>query len=203
MGLAFARPLVQGAGAMSESRPPRVHVQRDFLPPLALSRTLAALDRLSPSWRSSEALGLLGRSHTSQVRTSDLVARAPLDQIRLNLADATLQWARRCGFPFRAPPFLQMFPVRMLGDPERPPHQEPHVDSNDGQAGPPICTSVFYARVLAARGGELAVGRAGDLDDPVLMAPTANTMVSFPGECVHWVRPLYAGERLSVVVNFY
>ena len=188
---------------MSESRPPRVHVHRDFLPPLALSRTLAALDRLSPSWRSSEALGLLGRSHTSQVRASDLVAQAPLEQIRLYLAGATLQWAKRCGFAFRAPPFLQIFPVRMLGDPDRAPHQEPHVDSNDTQAGPPICTNVFYARVLAARGGELAVGRADDLDDPVVVTPEANTMVSFAGACVHWVRPLYAGERLSVVINFY
>jgi hypothetical protein len=188
---------------MSPSRPPRVHVQRDFLPPLALSRTLAALDRLSPSWRPSEALGLLGRSHTSQVRAGDLVAQAPLDQLRLDLAGAALQWAKRCGFPFRAPPFLQMFPVRMLGDPERPPRQEPHVDSNDAQAGPPFCTNVFYAKVLAARGGELAVGRADNLDDPVVVTPEANTMVSFPGECVHWVRPLYAGERLSVVINFY
>jgi len=96
-----------------------------------------------------------------------------------------------------------MFPVRMLGDAERPPHQEPHVDSNDTHAGPPICTSVFYAKVRSVRGGELAVGQADDLDDPVLVTPAANTMVSFAGECVHWVRPLYAGERLSVVINFY
>lgn len=201
--VALAWRFIQVPGPMSAPRPPRVHVQRNFLPPLALSRTLAALDRLSPSWRPSEALGLLGRSHTSQIRASDLVAQAPLDEIRLNLAGATLEWAKRCGFPFRAPPFLQMFPVRMLGDAERPPHQEPHVNSNDTQAGPPICTNVFYGRVLAARGGELAVGQADDLDDPVLVAPAANTMVSFAGECVHWVRPLYAGERLSVVINFY
>jgi len=52
-------------------------------------------------------------------------------------------------------------------------------------------------------GVELAVGRADDLDDPVLVTPEANAMVSFPGECVHWVRPLHAGERLSVVIGFY
>jgi hypothetical protein len=201
--LARAWRFIQVAGRMPAPRPPRVHVQHDFLPPLALSRTLAALDRLSPSWRPSEALGLLGRSHTSQIRASDLIAQAPLDEIRLNLAGAALQWAKRCGFAFRAPPSLQVFPVRMVGDAERPPHQDPHVDSSGAHAGPPICTNVFYARVLAARGGELAIGRAGDLDDPVLVAPAANTMVSFAGECVHWVRPLYAGERLSVVINFY
>ena len=188
---------------MPAPRPPRVHVQRDFLPPLALSQTLAALDRLSPSWRPSEALGLLGRSHTSQVRASDLVAQGPLDEIRRNLANATLEWARRCGFPFRDPPFLQIFPVRMLGDADHPPHQEPHVDSSDRRPGPPICTNVFYARIVAAEGGELAVARGDDLDDVVLVAPAANTIVSFAGACVHWVRPLQAGERLSVVVNFY
>jgi hypothetical protein len=185
------------------SLPPIVHVQPNFLPPLALSRTLTALDRLGSSWRPSETLGLLGRSRTSQVRGSDLVVQAPLDELRLNLADAALQWALRCGFSFRAPPFLQMFPVRMLGDAERPAHQDPHVDSNDTQAGPPVCTNVFYARVLAAQGGELAVARSDDLEDPVLVFPTPNTIVSFPGECVHWVRPLHSGERLSVVINFY
>ena len=186
------------------SRPPLVHVQRNFLTPLALSKTVAALDRLSSSWRPSETLGLVGRSNTSQIRGGDLVAQGPLDELRNNLAVTALQWAQRCGFPFRAPPFLQIFPVRMLGDAERPPHQEPHVDSNDARPGPPVCTNVFYAKVVAARGGELAVGGGGgDLDDPVIVTPAPNTMVSFPGECVHWVRPLYAGERLSVVINFY
>ena len=185
------------------SRPPLVKVQPNFLPPLALSRTLAALDRLTSSWRSSEALGLLGRSHTSQIRASDLVAQAPLDEIRGVLAVAALQWAQRCGFVFRAPPFLQMFPVRMLGDPERPAQQEPHVDSNDTQVGPPICTNVFYARIVGAKGGELAVGRGGDISDPLIVTPTPNTMVTFAGDCVHWVRPFHAGERISVVINFY
>jgi hypothetical protein len=188
---------------MPVPRPPLVHVQRNFLPPLALSRTLAALDRLSSSWRPSEGLGLLGRSQTSQVRASDIVVQAPLDEIRRNLASTAFQWATRCGFPFRAPPFLQIFPVRMLGDPLRPAHQEPHVDSNGPDAKAPICTNVFYARVVAAQGGELAVGRPDDAAAPVLVTPTPNTIVSFPGQCVHAVRPLYAGERLSVVINFY
>ena len=188
---------------MSITRPPPVHVQRDFLPPLALSKTLAALDRLSPSWRSSESLGLVGRSQTSQIRTSDIVVQGPLDELRRNLANASLEWARRCGFRFGAPPFLQIFPVKMVGDAQRPPHQEPHVDSNAARPGPPICTNVFYARVMAAEGGEIAVSDASGAAEPVIVAPTANTMVSFAGERVHWVRPLYAGERLSVVINFY
>ena len=182
---------------------PAIYVQRGFLPPLALSRTLAALERLAPSWRSSETLGLLGRSQTSQVRASDIVVQAPLEEIRRNLADSALQWARRCGFEFRAPPFLQIFPVRMVGDPARPARQEPHVDSIDARPGPPRCTNVFYARLTAAAGGELAVSGADGLAEPVIVTPTPNTMVTFAGQCVHWVRPLSAGERLSVVINFY
>ena len=178
-------------------------MQPGFLPPLALSKTLGALDRLSSSWRASEALGLLGRSHTSQVRGSDVAVQGPLEQLHLNLASNALQWARRCGFQFRKPPFLQIFPVRMVGDAEQPALQEPHVDSIDTQAGPPICTNVFYARVSATEGGELALAPSGDVDNPIVVAPTPNTIVSFPGDCVHWVRPLYAGERLSVVINFY
>jgi hypothetical protein len=188
---------------MSIPRPPLVHVQRDFLPPLALSKTLAALDRLSPSWRASEALGLLGRSQTSQVNAGDIAVQAPLDELRHNLAAAALAWAQRCGFHFRTPPFLQIFPVRMLGDAERPASQEPHVDSSGAQAGPPLCTNVFYARLSGAQGGELAIGGAGGLADPVVVTPTPNTIVTFAGEWVHWVRPLYGGERLSVVINFY
>lgn len=188
---------------MSAARPPLVHIQRDFLPPLALSKTLAAFDRLSPSWRSSESLGLLGRSQTSQVSAGDIVVQAPLDDLRQALAGAALAWARRCGFSFGAPPFLQIFPVRMLGDAARPASQEPHVDSSGARAGPPICTNVFYARLSGAEGGELAIGGVDALADPVIVAPTPNTMVTFAGDCVHWVRPLYAGERLSVVINFY
>jgi hypothetical protein len=148
-------------------------------------------------------MGLLGRGGTSQIRASDVVVQAPLDELRNNLAVAALEWAKRCGFHFRAPPFLHLFPVRMVGDKEHPAHQEPHVDTSNVRSGPPICTNVFYARLLAAEGGEIAVGRAGDISDPVLVTPTPNTMVSFAGECVHWVRPLFAGERLSVVINFY
>ena len=53
-------------------------------------------------------------------------------------------------------------------------------------------------------GGELAVARrTGSLEDPVLVNPSVNAIAPFAGERLHWVRPLYAGERLSVVVNLY
>jgi predicted 2-oxoglutarate/Fe(II)-dependent dioxygenase YbiX len=149
---------------------------------------------------------LLGRGTTLQVRPTDLVAQGPLDEIREALAPPALLAARASGFRFAVPPSLQLFPVRMLGDAADPAYQEPHTDSVGADIAAPICSNVFYARVQGLVGGELAVAaRAGSAlaDDAVALTPVANTLVTFPGDRVHAVRPLYAGERVSVVINFY
>jgi hypothetical protein len=190
--------------AESEQLAEGVFNGRDFLPPMALLKLLGVFDRLSSSWASSESLGLLGRGGTKQVRPTNLAVQSLLDEIRLALAPAALRWARSCGFRFPAAPHLQLFPVRMLGDATTPAHQEPHTDSNPSHAEPPICTNVFYVRAKAIQGGDLAIATGeADLDHPLIVRPAPNTMISFAGDRVHWVRPLYAGERLSVVVNFY
>jgi len=180
-------------------------MRRGFLSPFAMLKVLGALDRLSAAWASSQALGLLGRGQTGQIRVSGIAAQAHMDEIRETIAPAALHWARSCGFSFAAAPHLQLFPVRMVGDAKAPAYQEPHLDSNASQPGPPICTNVFYAKTQGIAGGDLAVARrrGPDLADPVHVQPTANTIVTFAGDRVHWVRPLYAGERLSVVINFY
>jgi len=190
--------------AESEQLAEGVFVGRNFLPPMALLKLLGVFDRLSPNWASSESLGLLGRGGTEQVRPTNLAVQSLLDEIRLALAPAALQWARSCGFRFPAAPHLQLFPVRMLGDATAPAHQEPHTDSNATHSGPPICTNVFYVRAKAIQGGDLAMATGeADLDRPLIVRPAPNTIISFAGDRVHWVQPLYAGERLSVVVNFY
>jgi hypothetical protein len=166
-------------------------------------RVVAAVDRLAGSWASSEALGLLGRGHTSQVRAGDVAVRAPLDEIRGVLAPAVLQFAKSCGFWFPRPPQLQMFPVRMIGDPAAPPRQEPHTDSYGEAARYPVCTNVFYARATGLVGGELAAESGDPGAAPVKLTPTPNTVVTLPGDRVHWVEPLLAGERISVVINLY
>jgi hypothetical protein len=168
-------------------------------------KVMGALERLSSSWTSSEALGLLGRGQTGQLRTDSMAVQDQLAEIRQVLAPAALHWARACGFWFPTAPHLQMFPVRMVGDAEAPAHQPPHLDSSPSRDHPPICTNVFYATTQGIAGGDLAVGgRAGsDLSNPVIVRPTANTIATFAGDRVHWVQPLHAGERLSVVVNFY
>jgi hypothetical protein len=181
-----------------------VYLRRNFLSPFVLLKVMGVLDRLSGSWTPSQALGLLGRGHTSQIRPTDIMVQGLLDEIGHAIAPAALQWARACGFRFQAAPQVQLFPVRMVGDAETPAYQDPHVDSYASQPNPPISTNVFYVRTQDVSGGELVVAKAGsDLSDPIVVQPTPNTIVSFPGDRVHSVRPLYAGERLSVVINFY
>jgi hypothetical protein len=188
---------------MTSSPASGVFVGRGLLPPAAMARVVAAIDRLAGSWESSEALGLLGRGHTSQVRPGDLAAQGPLDEIRGLVAPAVLAWAKRCGFWFPRPPRLQLFPVRMIGDPAAPPRQEPHTDSYDAIDGSPICTNVFYARANGLSGGALAAQAADPAEAPAILTPAPNTVVTMPGSRVHWVEPLLAGERVSIVVNFY
>ena len=189
---------------MPEQLAEGVFAGRNFLSPFELVKLLGVLDRLSPNWVSSEALGLLGRGGTEQVRSADLSVQALLDEIRLALAPAALRWARSCGFRLPAAPHLQLFPVRMIGDPAAPARQEPHVDSYAGQPRPPLCTNVFYARARAIQGGDLAVAdREANLADPLVIQPSPNTVISFAGKRIHWVQPLYGGERVSVVINFY
>ena len=188
---------------MPDPRSEGVFVRRNLLAPLEFARLLAALDRLSGSWTPSQSLGLLGRAQTSQIRASDIAVQGRLDEIRQVLAPSALHWARACGFRLPAAPHVQMFPVRMTGDAKTPAYQEPHLDSDASQPGPPICTNVFYARARGVVGGELAAQRGPDIDDPVAIAPAPNTIVTLAGDRVHWVQPLYAGDRLSVVVNFY
>jgi hypothetical protein len=189
---------------MADSPAVGVFIGRSLLPPAQMLRVLSATDRLAGSWASSEELGLLGRGRTSQVRPADLAAQGPLDEIRAVLAPAVLAWARRCGFWFPRPPRLQLFPVRMIGDPAQPPRQEPHIDSYGAAEGPPICTSVFYVRASGLTGGALAAEPATGGDaPPVILTPAPNMVVTLPGDRVHWVEPLLAGERVSIVVNFY
>ena len=191
-------------GDSPDLRAEGVFIRQGFLSPFVLVKLLDALDRLSGAWAPSERLGLLGRGGTEQVRPSNLAVQAALDEVRLALAPATLGWARSCGFRLPPAPLLQLFPVRMVGDAETPARQEPHTDSHASQPRPPLCTNIFYARARAIQGGDLALAAAdGDLSDPRFVRPAPNMMVSVPGDRVHWVEPLYAGERVSVVVNFY
>jgi hypothetical protein len=189
---------------MSDAPTNGLYLRRDFLPLATLLKLQGVLDRLTARWIPSQDLGLLGRGQTSQIRPTDIAVQAEFDQLGNAIAPEALQWAKICGFRFPRPPQMQVFPVRMVGDAKAPAYQEPHVDSYAGQPRPPICTNVFYARTIDILGGDLALAREGeDIAEPIVVTPAANMLVSFAGDRVHWVQPLFAGERLSVVLNFY
>ena len=191
--------------ARASGPPPGVFVRRPFLQPADMMRVLSALDSLSGSWTPSQGMGLLGRGGTLQVRPGAVAATASLDVIRNTLAPLVLNWVRACGFPVSAQPFLVIFPVKMIGDPDTPTYQEPHTDSYEGIPHPPACTSVFYARVKDMKGGDFAVVDPGDVElkSPHFITPSTNTLVTIPGERVHWVEPITAGERICVVLNYF
>ncbi len=140
-------------------------------------KVLAALDRLAPSWASSEELGLLGRGGTAQVRPTNLVVQAQLDEIRLALAPAAERWARRCGFRLPKAPYLALFPVKMTGDARSPAHQEPHTDSSTGQPGPPVCTVSSTSRRGRSKGALWqSRRRTATCPTPLTIHPTPNTI---------------------------
>jgi hypothetical protein len=92
----------------------------------------------------------------------------------------------------------QVFPVVMIGSRDRPPHQRPHTDNHGGIL--PLATSVYYARLRDATGGAIILG--GGTARRVVR-PQEDDLIAFPGETVHAVENLSAGERVSIVCNFY
>lgn len=94
----------------------------------------------------------------------------------------------------------QVFPVRMEGNPEEPPTQWAHVDEAAGRS--PVSTSLYYAQADNIVGGALALhDDAGNVCARV--HPVADHLVVVSGRQIHSVEPLTAGNRITVVTNFY
>lgn len=180
-----------------------VFTRSEFLPPSKHLWVLSQLDTLRESWRRSSSLGLLGRGATHQMPWSDVAAQVSLEPLRQLLANATLDWSRTCGFELRDTAPAQVFPVLMIGSDVEPPFQPPHVDRASGVGTPPLCTSVYYVKADNLKGGELALAAVDGGPAEARIMPSTNTIVSFNGRRIHEVLPLWSGERLSVVVNFY
>ncbi|WP_407675791.1 2OG-Fe(II) oxygenase [Prauserella endophytica] len=88
----------------------------------------------------------------------------------------------------------------MEGNTEEPPTQWAHKDEAQGRN--PVATSLYYAEVENATGGALALhDSAGQVRTRV--HPGADQLVIIAGDQVHSVEPLTAGNRITVVTNFY
>ncbi|WP_168211197.1 2OG-Fe(II) oxygenase [Actinosynnema sp. ALI-1.44] len=94
----------------------------------------------------------------------------------------------------------QVFPVRMEGNVEDPPVQLPHRDGADSRH--PLVTSVYYAQIDGAVGGELVL-HDDDGRPTERIQPAEDHLVVVDGRQTHSVEPLTAGRRLAVVTNFY
>lgn len=171
---------------------------QSFLGPELRTRLIGLLEQTSPKWQRSDEQGRTGRGDTYQLSTEVDRSSAQLNQFRALLSSVVYERIQR-DFDLPEPAHLdvQVFPVRMCGSVDDPPHQAAHVDNRDG--GCPAVTTVYYASCHDLLGGEILLHG----DEPAMVSPAADLLVAFPGDRLHEVLPLQGGERLSVVCNFY
>jgi len=172
--------------------------------PAAVGRTrrtliVEMLGSMDAQWAASEDLGRAGAGTTAQLAPGPGYTSAGMMTLRRIVASICYEHVREL-FSLPAPDRLmpQVFPVAMTGSRDRPPHQRPHTDSNRGIH--PLVTSVYYARMQDTDGGAVILG-GGTAQR--IVEPREDDLIAFPGDTVHAVGNLYAGERLSVVCNFY
>jgi hypothetical protein len=150
-------------------------------------------------WAASEDLGRTGAGTIEQLAPGPSYASADMMMVRQIMASICYTQLSDT-FSLPEPDLLepQVFPVSMRGSDTKPPHQRPHIDNHRGIH--PLVTSVYYAWVRDTRGGAIRI----DLqDDHLIVEPKEDDLIAFPGNTLHSVEELYAGERLSIVCNFY
>lgn len=185
--------------------PRRLRVLHRVFSPIALLWLVHVLDLPAQVWRRSQRLGRSGRGATLQIPPTNLRITRRLAPLRTVVTARARALAERAGYDVGGAAAVQVFPVRMIGDAKTPPFQRPHRDSTAALAEPPICSCVLYVVARDLDGGALvtyAETPAG-LAPVERLAPAANTMAIVPGDRLHGVEPLYRGERISVVTNFY
>jgi len=162
-------------------------------------RLVAALESEGPLRASSASLGHTGNGNVEQLAPGPGYVSAELSMIRELVASMSYQ-ATATAFALPDPSRLapQVFPVWMRGSIDEPASQRPHVDNLNGKR--PLLTSVYYARIRNADGGQIVLGAE---PDRLVLQPDEDDLVAFPGDTVHAVSDLRGGDRLSIVCNFY
>jgi 2OG-Fe(II) oxygenase superfamily len=163
------------------------------------TRILEMLPSTGVRWGASEDLGRAGAGTTEQLAPGPGYTSADMMALRHIVASICYEHVREL-FSLPDPNLLtpQVFPVTMTGSRDRPPHQRPHTDNHGGIH--PLMTSVYYARIQDTDGGAVILGGG---TTQRIVEPHEDDLIAFPGETVHAVGNLYAGERLSIVCNFY
>lgn len=162
-------------------------------------RIVALLTSRDTPWESSERLGRAGQASVSQLAHGPNYATPDLMLLRRVMASVCYANLRD-HFALPKPSELtpQVFPVSMRGDKDQPPSQRTHIDRHG--TATPLVTGVYYARVRKTVGGDIVL-------DPdarhLVLHPDEDDLIAFPGDTLHAVNALYAGDRLSIVCNFY
>lgn len=88
----------------------------------------------------------------------------------------------------------------MWGSADDPPTQWPHRDSVGDRH--PVFTALYYPLVANVQGGRLILHEVPQ-GQVMGIEPVSDLLLIIEGNQVHSVEPLTAGERVTVVTNFY
>lgn len=163
---------------------------------------LDALDDPDLRWQPGADLGRTSAGRSLQLATSAEHAKPPMRRMAGLLASQVYDTLTDSGITLPPAPELtpQVFPVKMHGSPDNPPHQHPHRDRSS--LGHPRLTCIYYPLVESTQGGALVLHTPEGTPD-TRHQPIANLLVVIPGDTLHSVEPLTSGRRVTIVTNLY
>lgn len=178
-------------------------MRHEFLGELRRLLVLQMLDSPTLRWDRSEVMGRTGFGAVWQLADRNQHEVPEIVGLSRFLAGAVHTELGRTQpglLPAADETVPQVFPVRMTGGRQDPPHQHPHRDGIDGRR--PIATTIYYPEVRGVEGGDLVVlDRHGRTEARI--CPAADMLVVLDGDTLHAVEPVFVGLRTSIVVNFY
>lgn len=173
-----------------------------FLAPPEHRLIIDLLENSDLKWRSSTDLGRAAAGESLQLATRSEHMRPAMRQVASLVASRVFDALKvaALGVPPEEETTPQVFPVKMSGNPDRPPCQAPHTDKS--AMGVPKLTCLYYPIVSDAFGGALVLHSEGG-EPAARYWPSANCLIVISGSVTHSVDPLTRGRRVTVVVNYY
>ncbi|MFF5985906.1 2OG-Fe(II) oxygenase family protein [Prauserella flavalba] len=175
----------------------------DFLGEKRQTDVLELLRSPTLAWERSDLLGRTTSGRMWQLATSGMHRMPEMVRLSTLMASVVYEEIHR-SLPELLPEpeslVPQVFPVRMEGNSDEPPTQWAHKDGAGGRH--PIVTSLYYAQVDHAVGGTLVLHDDSGTEC-ARVHPTADHLIIISGNQIHSVEPLTAGDRITIVTNFY
>lgn len=178
-------------------------VSSNFLGPDEIERVRGAMGARDLVWQLDDRRDTAARGSAYRLDARSPTASAYVVLLKAFFATRVFKQIQDHDlWPARRRPAVQCFAVRLVGNKRFPSFQAPHTDTSSqfGTRAPRL-SSVYYFQVQGVVGGELELFLAEKATR--VLEPTENTLVVFEGPTPHAVRPLTAGERISVVTNFF